>query len=165
MSKVIFQVNSMQNEADARRVSEFFLSEHAFDDQNHTPGEVVHFSKWPFESLQIPNHRHWYVENETGEIIGVISTRENEHRTGGYLWDYMVVHKRYRRLGIATQLYNTMVEFVKQQEGRYILTYTCDLPQYGSIQRMFSQLGFKLIGSYPDYYYDGEARLAYWRKL
>ena len=90
----------MQNEADAKRVSEFFLSEQAFDDQHHTPGEIVHFSQWPSDSLQIPNHRHWY-ENESGEIIGVISTRENEHRTGGYLWDYMVVHKKYRRVGVA----------------------------------------------------------------
>jgi GNAT superfamily N-acetyltransferase len=165
MSKVIFQVHAMQNEEDAERVSQFFLSKDAFDDQNHTPGELVHFSKWPRESLQIPNHRHWYVENENKQIIAVISTRENEHRTGGYLWDYLVVHREYRNLGIAKQLYETMLEFIEQQSGRYILTYTCDLPQYASVQNMFAKLGFQLIGNYPDYYYEGEARLAYWKKL
>jgi ribosomal protein S18 acetylase RimI-like enzyme len=165
MSKVTFKVISMQNEADARRVSDFFLSEHSFDDQRHTPGELVHFSQWPLESLNIPNHRHWYVENEAGAIIGVISVRENEHQTGGYLWDYMVVHSNYRRMGIASRLFETMLEFVKAQGGRFVLTYTCDLPQYGSVQRMFRQLGFDQIGSYPDYYYEGEARLAFWKKM
>jgi GNAT superfamily N-acetyltransferase len=165
MSKVMFQVRSMQDEVDAERVSQFFLSEHAFDDQRHTPGEIVHFSKWPLESLQIPNHRHWYVENEAGLIIGVTSARENEHKTGGYLWDYMVVHRAYRQLGIAKQLYETMLNFVKIQEGRYILTYTCDLPEYESVQRMFKKLGFELIGNYPNYYYEGEARLAFWKNL
>jgi GNAT superfamily N-acetyltransferase len=165
MSKVTYQVFSMQDEKDAQRISDFFLSEHSFDDQRHTPGELVHFSQWPFESLNIPNHRHWYVENEAGDIIGVISVRENEHQTGGYLWDYMVVHRNYRRLGIAARLFETMLDFVRKQEGRFVLTYTCDLPQYSSVQRMFRQLGFELIGNYPDYYYEGEARLAFWRKL
>ncbi len=50
-------------------------------------------------------------------------------------------------------------------QGRYILTYTCDLPEYQPIQKMFRANGFELIGTYPNYYYEGEARLAFYKPL
>jgi GNAT superfamily N-acetyltransferase len=156
---------SLTTEQEARRVSEFFLSEQSFDDQRHTPGELEHFRNKPFESLNADNHQHWYAENDAGEIIGVISVTENEHRTGGYLWDYIVVRKDCRRLGIAARLYETLLSFVKSRNGRYILTYTCDLQEYSTIRRIFQDRGFEQIGSYPDYYYEGEGRMAFLKKL
>ncbi|TDF97142.1 GNAT family N-acetyltransferase [Paenibacillus piri] len=155
----------MEKEEEARKVSEFFLSEQSFDDQRHTPGEIDHFHNKPLESLKSDNHQHWYAAIPTGEIVGAISVTENEHRTGGYLWDYIVVRKDYRKLGIATRLYETMLAFVKERRGRYILTYTCDLQEYSTIRRIFKERGFEHIGSYPDYYYEGEGRMAFLKKL
>ncbi|NOU93623.1 GNAT family N-acetyltransferase [Paenibacillus sp. LMG 31456] len=156
---------TMKTEREARRVSEFFLSEQSFDDQHHTPGEIEHFRNKPLESLGLPTHQHWYVENEEGDIVGAISVTENEHKTGGYLWDYIVVRKDYRKRGIANRLYETLLNFVKSQNGRYILTYTCDLQEYSTIRRIFQERGFEHIGSYPDYYYEGEGRMAFLKKL
>ncbi|MFH5187459.1 GNAT family N-acetyltransferase [Paenibacillus sp. TAB 01] len=159
------QIKLLTTEEDARRVSEFFLSDRSFDDTNHTPGEQEHFRKAPRESLVQSNHFHWFAETEDGIIVGATSCKENEHQTGGYLWDYLAVHRNYRKLGIAARLYEELERHVKEAGARFILTYTCSLPEYGPIQNMFRQRGFELIGTYPDYYYDGENRLAYFKRL
>ncbi|UJF34103.1 GNAT family N-acetyltransferase [Paenibacillus hexagrammi] len=158
-------VKELQTEQDAQRITEFYLSTMSFDDQNHTPGELRHFRNAPRESLKQPNHKHWFVENEAGEIIAVTSCKENEHQSGGFLWDYLAVHREYRRHGLAKILFQRLEDFVRSVDGRYLLTYTCDLPEYQPIQRMFQANGFVLIGTYPDYYYDGEARLAFHKRL
>lgn len=164
-SKSELRVRLMKTEEEARRISAFFLSEWSFDDSNHTPGELEHFRNGPADSLRQRHHMYWYVENEAGEIVGVTSCKENEHRTDGYLWDYMVVHRNYRKSGVAGQLYNALEGYIVSIGGRYLLTYTCDLPEYIPIQNMFSRRGFELIGRYPNFYYDGEDRLAYYKKL
>ncbi|WP_158289435.1 GNAT family N-acetyltransferase [Paenibacillus flagellatus] len=155
----------MKTEEDARRISEFFLSEWSFDDRRHTPGEIEHFRHGPANSLSQEHHLYWYVENETGDIVGVTSCKENEHRTGGFLWDYLAVHRQYRRYGIAGLLFEALQSYIRSIGGRYILTYTCDLPEYVPIQRMFKERGFELIGRYPNYYYEGEDRIAFCKKL
>lgn len=159
------KVIELSTEQDAQRITEFYLSAMSFDDQRHTPGELEHFCKAPLESLRQRNHRHWFVENEAGELIAVTSCKENEHQSGGFLWDYLAVHREYRRHGLAKILFRTLEDFVRSVQGRYLLTYTCDLPEYEPIQRMFRANGFELIGTYPNYYYDGEARLAFYKKL
>jgi GNAT superfamily N-acetyltransferase len=162
MDMRVIQLTTTQ---DAQRISSFFLSSYSFDDQRHTPGEIEHFRNVPLQSLQEKHHFHWYVENEAGEIVGVASCHENEHSSGGYLWDYIVVHRDYRKLGIASRLFETLKSQVLSVQGRYILTYTCDLPPYQTIQRMFRARGFEQIGHYPDFYYDGEGRIAFYMKL
>jgi GNAT superfamily N-acetyltransferase len=165
INDVVYDVRELSTEFDAKRITAFFLSAVSFDDQRHTPGEVRHFQLNPLDSLHQRNHKHWFIENQRGDIIGVTSCRENEHQTGGFLWDYLVVHRNYRRMGIATHMFEALQAFAKAQEGRYILTYTCDLPEYLPVQRMFVERGFQLIGQYPGYYYEGESRLAFHKKL
>ncbi|MBO9605474.1 MAG: GNAT family N-acetyltransferase [Paenibacillaceae bacterium] len=160
-----YLVQEMENEAQAQRIGDFFLSPHSFDDQRYTPGEQEMFRNRPRQSLHQGGDRFWFVENERGEVIGACNIKENEHRTGGYMWDFIAVHRQYRNLGIARRLYDTMIAFVRSRGGRYILTYTCDLPEYAPIQRMFEGRGFTLVGTCPDYYYDGEAMLLYNKKL
>lgn len=159
------RVSLMKSVEEAARISSFFLSEWSFDDQRHTPGEMDHFRNGPFDSLKQQHHMYWYVENDEGDIIAVTSCKENEHRTDGYLWDYLVVHRNYRRLGLARHLFAALENYILSIGGRYILTYTCDLPEYIAIQRMFKERGFEMIGRYPHYYYDGEDRLAFYKKL
>lgn len=164
-AKQEFQVRLMSNEEEACRISSFFLSEWSFDDQAHTPGELEHFRHGPLDSLKQPHHMYWYVEDAGGQMIAVTSCKENEHRTGGYLWDYLAVHRQFRRHGLAHRLYDALEAYIRSIGGRYILTYTCDLPAYIPIQNMFRARGFELIGRYPNYYFEGEDRIAFCKKL
>jgi GNAT superfamily N-acetyltransferase len=165
MNRISFIIESLDNEIEAERISQFLLSEQSFDDQRHTPGELLHFQFHPKLSLQLDHYYYWYIENSAGDIIGVLSGFENEQRTGGYVLDYIVVHKEYRQQGMATQLIEFLLEYVRSVQARYILTYTCDLPIYKPIQQLFSNIGFNRIGYYPDYYYDGEGRITFYHQV
>ncbi|MEX1030881.1 MAG: GNAT family N-acetyltransferase [Paenibacillaceae bacterium] len=155
----------LDNEREAEQISQFLLSEQSFDDQRHTPGELNHFRYHPTLSLQQEQYHYWYIRNPAGDMIGVLSGFENEQGTGGYVLDYIVVHKDYRHQGIATQLVQYLIQYVKSANARYILTYTCDLELYAPIQYLFTQVGFQRIGYYPDYYYDGEGRITFYYKM
>lgn len=159
-----FRIEQLDSVVYAEPIVEFLLSNHSFDDTRYTPGELEHFRKLPYRALK-QELVLWYALNEAGDIIAINSVTENEQQTGGFSWDYIVVHRDYRKSGIASTLIAEMTAFLKHMQSRYIITYTCDLPEYKSIRRLFERNEFALIGRCPDYYYDGEDRLIYYRKL
>jgi len=163
--RLTYKIEMLDNERDAEQITRFLLSDLSFDDQRHTPGELLHFQQHPSTSLHQVQYHYWYVRNPYGDIIGVLSGFENEQQTGGFVLDYIAVHRSYRKQGIATHLILHMFDFVKALRGRYILTYTCDLIPYIPIQQLFEHLGFLRIGFYPDYYYEGEGRITYFYKM
>lgn len=159
-----YRVRRVSTSEEAGKIVDFFFSPDSFDDIRHTPGEIEHFRSLPYRALQ-GNAVFWYAADEEGRIIGVNSVAENEQMTGGYSWDYIVVHKRYRNAGLASALIEEMLRDMRRAQARYLITYTCSLPEYGTIRRLFERYGFREIGSLPDYYFDGEDRLIYYRKL
>jgi GNAT superfamily N-acetyltransferase len=165
VKRLSYIIESLDNELVAEQISQFLLSEQSFDDRRYTPGELLHFEYHPRLSLLQDHYYYWYIQNSIGDIIGVLSGYENEQRTGGYVLDYIVIHKDYRKKGMATQLIEFLIEKVKSDKGRYILTYTCDLSIYEPIQKLFTNIGFNRIGYYPDYYYDGEGRITFYYQL
>lgn len=87
-----FRIVRMTKEEEAKRVSEFLLSDYSFDDVHHTPGESHHFRTKPFLCLTQDRYYYLMAIDNRGELIGTISFLENEHHTGGYILDYLVVH-------------------------------------------------------------------------
>lgn len=166
-SKASYRIAPLRHEADARRIVDFYFSEHSFDDTRHTPGELLHYRNNPFKSLREPELgiHYWFAESESGDIVAVNSLVENEQKTGGYIWDYIAVHQQYRGLGVASALLDKMLEFIRERGGRYIHTYTCDLDEYQPIQRLFRKKGFQQVAYYPDYYFEGEGRIVYFMKI
>ncbi|MFX3633003.1 MAG: GNAT family N-acetyltransferase [Candidatus Pristimantibacillus sp.] len=159
-----FRIEKLDSAVYAKQIVEFLLSNYSFDDTRYTPGELEHFHELPSRALR-QELVLWYAVNEAGDIIAVNSVTENEQQTGGFSWDYIVVHRDYRNSGIASTLIAEMTAYLENRESRYIITYTCDLPEYKTIRRLFERNGFSLVGRCPDYYYDGEDRLIYYRKL
>jgi len=159
-----YRIKRLSTAEEAARIVAFFFSPDSFDDTRHTPGEEEHFKTLPYRAMR-GESVFWYVTDEAGEVIGVNSIAENEQRTGGYSWDYIVVHRSHRGGGIAAALIENMMAYLQQIRARYVVTYTCDLPPYETIQRLFVKYGFRLAGRLPDYYYDGEDRLIYARSL
>lgn len=157
-------IRRLNTSEEAARIVDFFFSPDSFDDTRHTPGEEEHFRTLPYQAIR-GEAVFWYATDEHGAIIAVNCIAENEQRTGGYSWDYIVVHRAYRNSGIAASLIENMMAYLHEVHARYIVTYTCDLPPYETIQRLFVRHGFELVGRLPDYYYDGEDRLIYARSL
>ncbi len=159
-----FTLGKVETEQQARRIVNFLFSRHSFDDARHTPGEEAHFRELPYRALR-DEILMWVVYDQEGKVIAVSSAAENEQQTGGYSWDYIVVHRHYRRFGLATMLMDEMFAELSRLRARYLITYTCSLPEYGPIRQLFESRGFRLIGTCPDYYYEGEDRLIYSRKM
>ncbi|MBO9597004.1 MAG: GNAT family N-acetyltransferase [Cohnella sp.] len=159
-----FTLGKVETEQQAQRIVNFLFSRHSFDDARHTPGEEAHFRELPYRALR-NEILLWVVYDPEGKVIAVSSAAENEQRTGGYSWDYIVVHRDYRKFGLASVLIAEMLAELSRRGARYLITYTCSLPEYGPIRRLFECHGFKPIGICPDYYYEGEDRLIYGRKL
>ncbi|MFD2673204.1 GNAT family N-acetyltransferase [Marinicrinis sediminis] len=153
----------MKNEDEAQEISRFLSGEASFDDQHHTPGELLHFQQDPLQSLHCAHVDYGFIRQDD-QMAGVIAFRENEHQTGGYQCDYIVVHQHYRQQGMASALIEAMLARVADRGGRYILSYTCDLPLYVPIQQLFAKKGFERVGYCPDFYYEGEGRLTYLRR-
>lgn len=148
----------------AIRISEFLLGPDSWDDQHHTPGEIEYFQTDPQDSYALNERFYWYVE-EQGKIVGIICAKQNEQRTNGYQMDYVAVHRAWRRNGIASILMETMIRELREQGGRYVLTHTCDLPEYLGIQRVFHKFGLVQVGYVPDYYFLDEGRISFMKRL
>ncbi|MFD0674116.1 GNAT family N-acetyltransferase [Cohnella sp. GCM10027633] len=159
-----YTVERVNSEEEASRIVEFLFSQDSFDDNRHTPGEVEHFRSLPYRALR-GELVLWHVRDEEGRVIAINCVAENEQRTGGYSWDYIVVHRAYRKSGVATALISEMLSTLRSEGARYVMTFTCSLPEYASIRRLFAKHGFRLYGTCPDYYYEGEDRLIYGLRL
>lgn len=159
-----YVIQRLNTKEQAERVVEFFFSPSSFDDTRYTPGEVEQLRSLPYQAVK-GQVILWVVTNEMDEIIGASCIAENDQKTGGYSWDYVVVHRDYRKWGIAAALLEKMMTYLRQVSARYLITYTCSLPEYKTIRVLFERNGFQLIGQCPDYYFEGEDRLIYWRRI
>ena len=158
------EIKPVASGTDAGRVSDFLLGEHCFDDQRFTPGEEEQLRWLPIRSLQ-EHYVHCWYEEDNGNIISAIIFVENEHRSGGYRLEYFGVHRNYRHRKLGWKLLDAMIRFVTAHNGRYIETFTCDLPEYASARRLFERNGFQLMCLLPEYYYPGEGKLLYLKLL
>ncbi len=158
------QLRSVENKADAAQVSRFFLGEYCFDDQRFTPGEKEQLYSLPLRSLDEHHIQCWLMREDSGITAAVIFL-ENEHRSGGYRLEYLGVHREKRGLKLGHRLLHEMIKYCKYRNGRYIETFTCDLPEYEAARRLFEQNDFQFMCLLPEYYYPGEGKLLYLRPL
>ncbi|NLY43298.1 MAG: GNAT family N-acetyltransferase [Clostridiaceae bacterium] len=160
-----YVIYMLETDYDAKRITDFLLSEYSFDDRNHTPGEIMQLKNNAIKSLGENNYFYWYAENKKGEIIAAHGVYENEQKTGGYEGDYLVVHKNYRNRGIASKMMDLMLEHLRINKARYLLVGTCDTDAYRAIRHLLEKKGFKQAGHYPHYYFEGEGKLVYYIKI
>jgi ribosomal protein S18 acetylase RimI-like enzyme len=147
---------------EARRVSDFLLSQESFDSRL-TPGEEEDARIHPMLSIQEEKSRYWYVENERGEIIAVNGVKENEHKNDGYIGAFLAVSKKYREMGIAKRMFDLMLKFVVEKKGRYILIDTSDKDEYKTIRFFLESRNFRQVGYFPNHYYEGEGTYWYYK--
>lgn len=164
LGQAFSEIKPVMNATEAGRVSDFLLSEHCFDDQRFTPGETEQLIWLPIRSLQEEHVTCWF-EEEAGQIISAIIFVENEHRSGGYRLEYFGVHRLYRHRKLGLKLLNAMFRYCESRHGRYIETFTCDLPEYANARKMFECNGFAFMCHLPEYYYPGEGKLLYMKQL
>lgn len=156
-----YSIQTVFSEKDAQKVVDFFYSIESFDDRNFTPGELEHMKTCTYDSIEDDTFMYWYAENEAGEVIGALGVVENAHRTGGYKGDYCVIHKDYRKNGLAHEMHKKLFDYLESINARYMIVETCDTDYYKEIRRLLTKLGFLQIGHCPNYYFKDEGLLWY----
>jgi ribosomal protein S18 acetylase RimI-like enzyme len=157
---VYTEVNTTE---DVEKLITFFLSGRAFD-AVLTPGEREQIYREPFMSLRSRDIKYWYSSNKKGDIIAAIGVKETEHKTSGYCISFIAVDESYRHHGIGKSLIAIAVEFVKSNEGRFLIVDTSDKHEYVAMRNLLVKMGFTLVGNFPEYYHKGESTLWYYIK-
>lgn len=159
------EIKILNNQYTAEKVGEFLTGPNAFD-QTWAPNEKALAMKAPVDSLNNPNHRYWYIE-ENGEIVAAMGVRANKYGSGGYEMDadYFAVHKNYRHQGLASRLIKEVEKYVKENGGRYIHVLTCDIDSYAPARSFYEKNNFNKVAQIPDYYVEGEGRIDYFKSI
>lgn len=158
-------IKKLSDTKTAEKIGAFLTDIDTFD-QEWAPDEKRIVKQAPIDSISSENHQYWYAEDQ-GQIIGAIGVRENKYKSGGYEMDsdYMAIHKKYRKQGIATQLLIQAEEFVKEKNGRYIHILSCDIPSYKPARAFYEKHGYHQVATIPDYYVRGEGRVDYFKQF
>ena len=78
---------------------------------------------------------------------------------------WIVVDPSFQGQGIGSKLVDFLEKVLKGMDGRMILAETSSIPEYVDAQRFYLQKGFKEVGRVPDYYYPGNDRITYCKRL
>lgn len=78
---------------------------------------------------------------------------------------WIAVNPRWQNKGIGSNLLSFLEESVKRQGGRMILADTSSIPQYERTQRFYIRNGFKEVARISDYYYPGNDRVTFCKKI
>lgn len=158
-----FIYTEVKNAEDSEKLIRFFLSGRAFDTVL-TPGEREQIYREPFISLRSKDLKYWYCSNRNGEIIAAIGVKETEHKTSGYTISFIAVDEKYRHMSIGKRLLSIAIDFVKSNNGRFLMVDTSDKPEYEAMRNFVLKSGFIHVGTFPEYYYRGESTLWYYYK-
>lgn len=78
---------------------------------------------------------------------------------------WIVVDPNFQGQGIGSKLLDFLEKVLKGMGGRMILAETSSIPEYGETQRFYLQKGFREVGRVPDFYYHGNDRITYCKRL
>ena len=78
---------------------------------------------------------------------------------------WIVVDPNCQGQGIGSKLLFFLEKVLKGMGGRMILAETSSIPEYEETQRFYLQKGFQEVGRVPDYYYPGNDRITYCKRL
>lgn len=159
-----YTIHEVNNTALAEELIEFLLSVYAFD-AALTPGEVEQIYREPFICLRSRDMKYWLARDEDGKIIAALGVKETDHRTLGFCITFIAVDKRHRHEGIGKILLDEGLKFVKSMNGRFLIVDTSDRPEYEPMRNFMLSNGFVHVGTFPDYYYEGESTVWFYHKI
>ena len=97
--------------------------------------------------------------------IGYICHGPTPMAQGTFDLYWIAVDPDFQEQGAGSKLVGFLEEGVKARGGRMILADTSTVPQYEKTQRFYVKNGFQQIARIPDYYYPGNDRVTFCRRL
>ncbi len=105
------------------------------------------------------------IVNHQDQPIGYICYGSTPMTQGTYDLYWIVVDPDFQNQGAGSKLLDFLENQVRQARGRMILADTSSIPQYTVTQKFYLQNGFQEVSRVPDYYYPGNDRITFCKKL
>lgn len=116
------------------------------------------------DPIQKDYHIHCMVNNQD-QAIGYICYGPAPMTQGTFDLYWIAVDPDFQREGVGSGLLNFLEEVVKARGGRMILADTSTLPDFVKTQNFYLKNGFREEARIPDYYYPGNDRITFCKKL
>jgi ribosomal protein S18 acetylase RimI-like enzyme len=97
--------------------------------------------------------------------IGYICHGPTPMAQGTFDLYWIAVDPDFQEQGIGSKLLGFLEEGVKARGGRMILADTSTVPHYEKTQKFYVKNGFQEVAKIPDYYYPGNDRITFRRRL
>jgi len=109
-------------------------------------------------------HRCFTAEGPAG-LGGFVYLAPDEMAVGAWeLW-WIVVAKPQQGKGLGGELLRFAEQFVRADGGRVITLDTSGTPAYAPTHRFYEKYGYKLVGTLPEYYRDGDDKVIFWKRV
>ncbi len=118
--------------------------------------------------LNDPKQKDYQIDclaDDQDQVIGYICYGPVPMAEGTFDLYWIAVDPDFQEKGAGSKLLSFLDEVLKSEGGRLILADTSTVPQYEKTQRFYVKNGFKEVARVPDYYYPGNDRVTFWKKL
>ena len=99
------------------------------------------------------------------QVIGYLCYGPTPMTEGTFDLYWIAVDPDFQEKGAGSRLLSFLEEDVKAKGGRLILADTSTIPQYEKTQGFYLRNGFKDVARVPDYYYPGNDRVTFCKKV
>jgi GNAT superfamily N-acetyltransferase len=103
--------------------------------------------------------------DDQDQAIGYICYGPTPMTQGTFDLYWIAVDPDFQKQGVGSKLIGFLEEWVKTRGGRMILADTSTIPHYEKTQNFYLRNGFQEVARVPDYYYPGNDRVTFCRKL
>ncbi len=107
---------------------------------------------------------HCLVDDQD-QVIGYLCYGPTPMTEGTFDLYWIAVDPDFQGKGAGSRLLSFLEEVVKAKVGRLILADTSTIPQYEKTQGFYLRNGFKEVARVPDYYYPGNDRVTFCKKV
>jgi ribosomal protein S18 acetylase RimI-like enzyme len=103
--------------------------------------------------------------DDKDQPIGYICYGQAPMTCGTFDLYWIVVDPKWQNKGVGSKLLNFLEDVVKNAKGRMILVDTSSIPEYEKTQRFYLRNGFTEVARVPDYYFPGNDRITFCKKI
>jgi ribosomal protein S18 acetylase RimI-like enzyme len=103
--------------------------------------------------------------DDQDQPVGYICYGPTPMTRGTFDLYWIVVDPNFQGKGIGSKLLDFLEEGVREEGGRMILADTSTIPQYEKTKNFYLQNGFQEVARIPDYYYPGNDRITFCKRI
>jgi ribosomal protein S18 acetylase RimI-like enzyme len=103
--------------------------------------------------------------DDEDQPVGYICYGPTPMTQGTFDLYWIVVDPNFQGKGIGSKLLDFLDEVVRKKGGRMILADTSTIPPYEKTKNFYLQNGFQDVARIPDYYYPGNDRITFCKRI